>query len=127
MLSRLRLATLTVLVLTLAVVTGCSVDGTPSRSTAAADQVVGLANTVWAGTDSNGDDYVFEYLPGGALRYTSPTGTWTAASWEQDGASVYMQMNDRYAEYHGTIAGDRITGTARNVTGKEWTWSLVRQ
>lgn len=85
-----------------------------------------LTGTVWAGNDSDGDRDVFRYLPGGVLNYTSPTGTFQNGSWRQIGNTVLMEMNRHYANYTGLIAGDRIVGTARNVTRHRWSWDVRR-
>jgi pimeloyl-ACP methyl ester carboxylesterase len=86
-----------------------------------------VAGTTWAGTDSYGHHYVFSYLPGGILRYTSPSGTFNNGTWRQNGDRVYMEMNDRYSQHEGVIRGSKMSGAARNVKGDRWTWSVERQ
>jgi hypothetical protein len=56
--------------------------------------VLDLTGTAWSGSTSDGRNYTFEFLPGSALKYTSPTGTFSNGTWTQDGASVYWQMNN---------------------------------
>ena len=38
-----------------------------------------------------------------------------------------METNAHYADYQGTVAGDRIGGTASNITGYDWTWDHAFQ
>ncbi|MFO0925650.1 MAG: TIGR02996 domain-containing protein [Gemmataceae bacterium] len=85
-----------------------------------------LTGTAWAGDDSDGDRDVFRYLPDGVLNYTSPSGTFQNGTWRQIGNTVLMEMNRHYADYTGLIAGDRIVGSARNVTRHRWTWDVRR-
>lgn len=85
-----------------------------------------LAGTAWAGRDSHREEHVFRFLPGGVLNYTSPTGTFQNGTWRQIGNHVVMETNRHYADYAGTIAADRIVGTARNVGGLRWTWDVRR-
>jgi hypothetical protein len=86
-----------------------------------------VEGTTWVGADSDGDEYTYHFLRGNTLTYTSPTGTYSGEPWEQHGNTVSWNMNDHYADYSGTIVGKTMSGTARNVTGKHWTWSLTLQ
>jgi hypothetical protein len=103
--------------------------------TSAADQLVSwkeygsasVAGTTWAGTDSDGDYYEYHFRPDGSLHYTSPTGSWKDATWKQHKNRIYMEMNNKYSEYEGTIAGKRMAGDSWNVVGKKWTWEAVRK
>ena len=89
--------------------------------------VQSISGTIWAGQDSDGDYYVYRFCPDGSLQYTSPTGSWGNSSWSQDGSAIYMQRNNKYAEYKGTIQENRMEGEAWNRTGKRWTWSAEKQ
>ncbi|MBN8580935.1 MAG: hypothetical protein J0L96_09705 [Anaerolineae bacterium] len=100
---------------------------TPPTTIAITSVVQNLEGTVWAGTDSDGDYYVYEFLPGGVLKFTSPTGTFAEDKWEQNGNSVYMEMSNKYCEYTGVINGDTITGNAWNKDGHTWTWTAKKQ
>jgi len=81
-----------------------------------------IAGTIWTGMESDGDYYEFFFMSDGSLHYKSPTGFWTVATWKQDGNTIYMEFNDKYAEREGTIQGKRMEGEGWNVTGKRWTW-----
>jgi uncharacterized protein (TIGR02996 family) len=85
-----------------------------------------LAGTCWAGTDSRGSHYIWRYLPGGALNYTSDSGTYQNGTWRQIGNHVIMETNRRYADYLGFVGGDWIHGKAENVTDLKWTWKVKR-
>ena len=86
-----------------------------------------ISATTWAGTDSEGQYYVFHFKSSSALHYKSPTGFWTRATWKQSGNEVYMETNNKYSEYFGTIRGKQMQGTARNIKGKKWRWSATKQ
>ncbi len=105
--------------------TGPATLGEPAIQGEAA--VPSIAGTTWEGTDVHGDHYVYEFLEDGTLRYTTHEGSWTNGTWTQDGARVYMETNQRYAERVGTIAGSKMTGRGWNVTGLKWTWEAERK
>jgi hypothetical protein len=96
----------------------------PRAGQGAADS---LAGTVWAGADSDGDAYTFEFRAGGLLHYVSPTGTYDNGTWAQEGDRVTMEMNHHYSDYEGLIRGRRIEGKARNTAGAAWTWSAEKR
>jgi len=85
-----------------------------------------VAGTTWRGADSDGEFLVCAFEPSGRLQYTTPTGKFRDGSWHQRGAAISMAMNDHYAEYTGTIDGSRMSGKAKNVVHKHWTWELRR-
>jgi uncharacterized protein (TIGR02996 family) len=85
-----------------------------------------LAGTCWAGTDSRDCFYVWRYLAGGVLNYTSPSGTFQNGTWTQVGNHVAMETNRHYADYEGFIGGDEIRGSSRNVAGLKWRWRVRR-
>jgi DNA-binding helix-hairpin-helix protein with protein kinase domain len=86
-----------------------------------------LAGTVWKGFDSMGKAVTFRFLRDGTLDYTTPSGTFQNGTWKQTGGKVYIEMNQRYAEYTGVIRNTRINGEAKNVTGLRWTWNVQRE
>ena len=86
-----------------------------------------VAGTTWVGTDSDGHYYEYHFQAGGALHYQSPTGFFKNGTWKQDGDAIYMEMNQKYAEYRGRISGKRMKGRASNVTGKKWTWEAEKR
>ncbi len=123
-------------------ITGTHIEGTASNvkghhwtwtadmeSTASAQNVVqsdtsmtSIAGTTWVGPDTMGRHYTYEFLPNGTLRYTYETGSFTDATWKQDGNSIYMSINNKYSERLGRITGTHMKGKAWNVKGQTWTW-----
>ncbi len=89
--------------------------------------IVRLEGTVWKGLDSDGHQYTFRFKKGGKLNYTSPSGTFENGTWQQHGDRVYMEMNQKYAEYRGVIQGNRIDGKSSNRVGHKWTWKVWKQ
>jgi hypothetical protein len=86
-----------------------------------------IAGTKWTGKESDGEELTCEFQSGGTLRYTDPDASrdiYRDGTWRQDGASIYMEINHKYAEYRGQIAGTRMSGTAKNIKGESWTWKL---
>jgi hypothetical protein len=98
-----------------------------TSSPPANSSVPSLAGTSWNATETDGDIDIFYYLPDGTLSYSYQAGSFTNGTWRQDGDAVYMQMNNKYVEYHGRITGTHMEGTAHNVTGKDWTWKADKR
>lgn len=88
--------------------------------------VATVEGTVWKGETNPGEVFIVRFEKGGILCYTSPSGTFRNGTWTQKGNAIYLEMNQRYAEYRGVLAGNRLTGTAGNITGLTWTWSVQR-
>ena len=89
--------------------------------------LVNLPGTVWSGTDSLGDRYVFEFGEEGALHYTNPAGSKRQGIWRQNGTQIYFSMNGGYSEYLGTLIGNSIEGKAWNKQNLRWTWKIYKQ
>jgi hypothetical protein len=94
-----------------------------------AKKVPSVEGTTWVGehtvSDLNRIDYTF--LPEGKLTYRYPNGTvYTKGSWRQDGEELYLEMNNRYAEYTVTYRDGRFEGDAKNVVGKAWRLTLTK-
>lgn len=100
-----------------------------SSEPAATDAVPDLAGSTWAGTDSDGDAYVYRFEAGGQYAFTSPSGSYQdpGDTWSQSGDQVTMSTSGGYATYTGTIQGDTVSGTASNISGHSWTWTADRQ
>jgi outer membrane biogenesis lipoprotein LolB len=91
------------------------------------DNAASVAGTTWAGPDTMGRHYEYEFLPDGTLHYTYENGSFTDGTWKQDGDAIYMSMNNKYSERQGRISGTHMAGKAWNVVGKTWTWEADRQ
>jgi hypothetical protein len=84
-----------------------------------------LAGTSWTvvETDTEGSRDIFNFLANCTLSYSYQNGSYTNGTWKQDGASIYIEMNNKFVEYRGRISGSHIEGTASNVKGHNWTWT----
>ena len=73
-------------------------------------------------------NYEVEFVEGNVFRYNEEADiTPDNDFWEQDGNTVYIYINDRYAKYEGHIVSyDLITGTAKNVNNLAWEFKLIR-
>lgn len=83
-----------------------------------------LPGTVWAGNDSGGSYYVWRFLEGGRINYSSPSGDWDRATWRQVGPLVVIETNFHYATYEGVVAGKLLRGWAANVVRADWRWDV---
>jgi hypothetical protein len=102
--------------------TGCA--STSSRSPDAS--VSSVAGTTWVSKETDGT-YEYTFVADGVLLYKSAAGYWNNGSWKQDGNSIYMETNKKYAERRGVMTGRQIRGHAWNVTGKRWTWVATKK
>ena len=91
------------------------------------DKLDSLPGSIWSGTDSLGDHYVFEFGKEGVLNYTNPAGSKRQGIWRQNGTQIYFSMNGGYSEYLGTLIGNSIEGKAWNKQNLRWTWKIYRQ
>lgn len=85
-----------------------------------------LAGTAWAGKTAEGWDMTIEFQAEGKMAVSYNGASYNRASWKQDGEKVYFEMNDKYCEFDGKLAGDTIEGESRNVTGKTWSTKLSK-
>src|SRR5262249_18143954 len=115
-----------VLLLVVALSLGFAPAPLPRRERTGAQRPVLVEGTAWSGMDSEGKRYVFRFLPGGNLDYTSPTGRFRNGTWRQSGDAVFMETNQRYWEFNGVVRGDKLLGKAVNVRGGKWTYDLKR-
>lgn len=44
-----------------------------------------------------------------------------------NGNSLYIEVNNKYAEYHATLDGAHMSGYASNVNKLSWTWSATKK
>ncbi|MDQ6963141.1 MAG: hypothetical protein Q9M28_11565 [Mariprofundaceae bacterium] len=103
---------------------GCASTG----NTISSHAVPSISGTTWAGTDSEGDHYVYRFFPNGELGFTSPTGTFRDGdTWKQDGKTIYFETNKKYSEYEGVINGNTMQGKAWNTQKDTWTWTATKK
>jgi hypothetical protein len=100
---------------------------TPTREIAPlSTEVVPVDGTRWTGSDHEGP-LTLEFLVGGILRYTKPSGTYTNGTWEQHSNTITFETNSHYADWTGEIRGRRMTGTGHNRQGARWDWRAERE
>ncbi len=104
---------------------------TAQQLKAAAVRTPSLEGTTWSGSDSDGDFYIYTFLPGGALRFTVGSGA-SAKTYEDEGYNwaqngpVVIIVTTKYATRQGLIRGKRMAGDAWNVKNHRWTWEAVK-
>jgi len=81
-----------------------------------------LEGTAWQGADSDKDKLKFWFEKDGVLKYENPAGTHGVGIWTQNGNQVYIELNNKYAQYSGEIDEGTIRGHTQNVAGRKWTW-----
>lgn len=85
-----------------------------------------LVGTSWAGKTAEGWDMTIDFAADGKMTVSYNKASYTTASWKQDGDKVYYEMNNRYCEFNGKLAGDTIDGESHNVRGRKWSTTLTR-
>jgi hypothetical protein len=89
-----------------------------------------LEGTAWRGSTSRETDYQFEFMPNGVLRYSNWNGkivaTYENARWKLTSNQLSIDFNNGFANWQGALAGDSLTGNARNKNGIAWTWSFKK-
>ncbi len=80
----------------------------------------GIAGTTWNFSIPGGQHGSFTYEPDGALHSTKWSST---ATWTLTGDEVYMEFNNKFLEFHGTVSGTHMNGTVSNAAGWKSTWT----
>jgi hypothetical protein len=95
-------------------------------STALADTIpkadrnpVKVEGTTWEGQDSLGSKWKFTFEKDGVLKYFLES-TKSNASWKQSGKTLYLECNNKYCEFDGTVDKQQISLEGHNVTGLKW-------
>jgi hypothetical protein len=89
-----------------------------------------LEGTVWEGRLIPEAVMTVRFEKGGVLwyRYSNNKGGGSRrGSWKQNGDKVYLETNNKYAEYTAVIRGNRMIGEAHNVRPFQWTWEMERR
>lgn len=90
-------------------------------------RAVTLAGTKWSGRDSDGDLWEIEFTSDGHLQQiTNRRGPASSGTWKLEDDAIYIEVNNRYAEYKGIVRGNIMEGTAANANGHKWRWNLRR-
>ena len=86
-----------------------------------------LIGTTWIYNADNKYMTEIEFLDDKKLAFTELGIRSTNAHWEQNGNSVYFEINNKYAQYKGTISISTISGEAQNIKGERWIWSANKR
>ena len=102
-------------------------DPLPGRDGSYQFEGVSIEGTVWQGVFWPNDKVILRFERGGVLWYRYPGGVSREGSWKQNGNAIYLETVNKYAEYHAVLRGDRLIGSASNVTKLKWTFEMKRQ
>ena len=89
-----------------------------------------LEGTVWEGRLIPEAVMTVRFEKGGVLWYrysNNPGNGQRTGSWKQNGDTVYIETNNKYAEYTAVIRGNRMIGEAHNVRPFQWKWEMERR
>jgi hypothetical protein len=105
-------------------------DGAPGRDGSYEFEGQSIEGTVWEGRLIPEAVMIVRFEKGGVLWYrysNNPGAGQRTGSWRQTGDNVYIETNQKYAEYNATVRGDRMVGSAHNVRPFQWTWEMQRR
>jgi hypothetical protein len=91
-----------------------------------APEVTSLVGTRWTGPDGDLGEMTVEFKADGVMTYSYPGQPTRTATWCQDGAKVYFEINMKYREFNGVLKGNSLAGDSHNVAGKDWRTALTR-
>lgn len=88
------------------------------------------SEALWSGSrlwqDGEGGPWTMTFKATGMVVYSYGGTTYDNGRWSQAGAKLTFDFNDHYADYEGTVAGDKVAGTMKNVNGDTGEWSAQR-
>jgi hypothetical protein len=88
-------------------------------------QVADITGAVFTG-DNGGDQTTMTFGEGGKLTAKDAEGSYEG-TWSQNGAEVQFELNQRFAWYSGTLAGNTLSGDGHNKNGLSWKFSFTRK
>ena len=88
-----------------------------------------LSGTRWLGTESPEElgNWIFLLRPDGIVEYQQHDIELEDGRWRIEGSTIYMELNEQYAQYRGTVRHSRMVGEAQNINGDIWTWEAQRE
>jgi hypothetical protein len=103
-------------------------DSLPGRDGQYQFDALNLEGTVWQGRLIPEAEMIIRFEHDGVLYYKYVNGPTMsrAGSWKQTGSGVYLETNNKYAEYQAVIRGDRLIGEAHNIRPFQWKWEMKR-
>lgn len=97
----------------------------PLRSADA--EPVDFRGTRWFGKTYEGTDWTIIFEPNGGVTNIENGATYKVGSWKSTGPNtVYMELNNVYYEYRGTVTGDLLDGDSSNRVGLRWKTTFRR-
>jgi Caspase domain len=94
----------------------------------------GLAGTSWTGDNPQTGEFTIRFLAGGQLSYLvngiengAPKLFTQKGTWKQVGSHIRIVIGNSYSVWEGTLDGDAMKGTASNVEGEKWEWTLLKK
>lgn len=84
-----------------------------------------IAGTTWRGDGICGPT-VYTFEKDGRLTYSYGASCWRNGTWKLEGDKLTWEMNQRYAEFEGTVKDGVVTGAAKNVAGGNWSLTFKK-
>ena len=82
--------------------------------------------TTWQGRTYEGWAMAIVFEPNGVLSYSYQGSSSKVGSWKSEANILYMEMNNKYCEFRGTVTGNALQGDSWNVAGLRWKTHLTR-
>ncbi len=107
-------------------------DAAPTREPrgplpATAPEPLNFSGTHWFGKTYEGTDWTIIFEPTGKVTNIDNGTVYKVGSWKATGShSVYMELNNVYYEFRGTVVGDMLSGDSSNKVGLRWKSSFQR-
>jgi hypothetical protein len=84
-----------------------------------------LPGTIWLVSDSDGENYCFQFAANGVLNYEARRGVRPNGKWQQDGSNVSIDINEGFTLFSGTISGGKLKGKGLSRDGRTWSWEAT--
>jgi hypothetical protein len=124
---RIALIPLTALLTLAGAALGANDEPVPGRDGNYEFGTASLIGTVWEGKLVYDDTSIIRFDPKGVLRIQYYKQTTLQASWQQQGDKIIITINNKYVECNGLLRNDRLSGSAKNLAGNNWTWEMKRK
>ncbi len=86
-----------------------------------------LRGSRWFGKTYEGTDWTIIFEPNGGVTNIENGNVYKVGSWKSTGPNtVYMELNNVYYEFRGTITGDVLAGDSSNKVGLRWQTTFRR-
>jgi hypothetical protein len=87
-----------------------------------------LRGSRWFGKTYEGADWTIIIEPNGGVTNIENGNVYKVGSWKATGPNtVYMELNQVYYEFRGTLTGDVLAGDSSNKVGLRWKTTFRRQ